>query len=638
MTSKHISRTLVHRFWSNALANPQDIGPVVRILPAVIEAGQATHVFYNQHQSMIAVAALMSALRKRGIVKGDRVAIIGENRPEWVWADLAIQSLGAIAVSIYSNDSDKQVNFVLKDSGAKLLISTDADQLAKGNDVEKMQVDLIGMGTGFRVGSSFFDRVGRGSVEPEFAGYEAELDMIRKTINDEDFLGIVDPVNELATLVYTSGSSGTPKGCMITHDNIVASITSVIEFGVTQDKKKDRTVSYLPLGHIFGRINGTYMGIWDSIPTVFSPGQASAKELAEHMGANCKAFSPTMLCGVPALWQKIADAIYSPKEGPGKVLAYLGIWKHIVNAAVASDPNSIAGRFFDKLIFNKVSAKLGGKLGLLVSGGAAISVDLLKLYHRMGLELLEGYGATETTSGIITNLPSWAAGNGPKNRPGSAGRLVPGMEWKLTPVEGEDPTVGELWLRGRQIIKGYWNLPEKTAESFTADGWYRTNDLARRDEDGFFDILGRADGMMKNEGGKFVSRERIEKAFQTFPVVHYTVPVAQKRKYTSALIFVNHDVAKTLAGDVPAGQDAGKFYAEHPAVLAAVNEAVKGANATLEHWEQVSRYKVMPMAATIDGGIITPTQKIRSKELTKRFADIIDAIYAGTDGINTKDR
>lgn len=638
MTSKNISRTLVHRFWSNALANPQDIGPVVRKLPAVIEVGEATHVYYNNHQSMIAVAALMSALRKRGIVKGDRVAIIGENRPEWVWADLAIQSLGAIAVSIYSNDSEKQVNYVLKDSGAKLLISTDADQLAKGHDVEKMQVDLIGMGTGFRVGSTFFDRVGRGSVEAEFAGYEAELDIIRKTINDEGFLGIVDPVNELATLVYTSGSSGTPKGCMITHDNIVASITSVIEFGVTQDKSKDRTVSYLPLGHIFGRINGTYMGIWDSIPTVFSPGQASAKDLAEHMGANCKAFSPTMLCGVPALWQKIADAIYSPKEGAGKVLAWLGIWKHVVNAAVASDPNSIAGRFFDKLIFNKVSAKLGGKLGLLVSGGAAISVDLLKLYHRMGLELLEGYGATETTSGIITNLPTWAAGNGPKNRPGSAGRLVPGMEWKLMPVEGEDPTVGELWLRGRQIIKGYWNLPDKTAESFTADGWYKTNDLARRDEDGFFFILGRADGMMKNEGGKYVSREKIEKAFQTFPVVHYTVPVAHKRKFTTALIWVNHDVAKTLAGEAPAGQDAGKFYAEHPAVLAAVNEAVKGANAGLEHWEQVSRYKVMPMAATIDGGIITPTQKIRSKELTKRFADVIDAVYAGTDGINTKDR
>ena len=635
---KASSRTLVHRFWSNALGNPLDMSFAVRKPSTVIEVGADPYLRFSQHQNMVAVAAIMSALRKRGIVKGDRVAVIGENRPEWAWTDLAIQSLGAITVSIYSNDSKKQVNYVLKDSGAKLLVSTDSDQLEKGDDVEKMQIDLIGASTDFRVGSTFFDRVGRGTLEAEFAGYEAELDMIRKTINDEDFLGIVDPVNELASLVYTSGSSGTPKGCMITHDNIVASITSVIEFGVTQDKTKDRTISYLPLGHIFGRVNGTFMPVWDSVPVVFSPGQSNAKDLAEHMGANCRGFSPSMLCGVPALWQKIADAIYSPKDGIGKILASVGIWKHVVNAAIASDKDSFLGRVFDKLIFNKVSAKMGGKLNLLVSGGAAISVDLLKLYHRMGLELLEGYGATETTSGIITNLPSWAPGNGIKNKPGSAGRLVPGMEMKLMPVEGEDPAVGELWLRGRQIIKGYWNLPEKTAESFTADGWYKTNDLARIDSDGFVYILGRADGMMKNEGGKYVSREKIEKAFQTFPVVHYTVPVAHKRKYTTALIWVNHDVAKTIAGDAPAGQDAGKFYAEHPEVLKAVNEAVKGANATLEHWEQVSRYKVMPMAATIDGGIITPTQKIRSKELTKRFADVIDAVYAGNDGINTKDR
>ena len=636
MTSKHISRTLVHRFWSNALANPQDIGPVVRILPAVIEAGQATHVFYNQHQSMIAVAALMSALRKRGIVKGDRVAIIGENRPEWVWADLAIQSLGAIAVSIYSNDSDKQVNFVLKDSGAKLLISTDADQLAKGNDVEKMQVDLIGMGTGFRVGSSFFDRVGRGSVEPEFAGYEAELDMIRKTINDEDFLGIVDPVNELATLVYTSGSSGTPKGCMITHDNIVASITSVIEFGVTQDKKKDRTVSYLPLGHIFGRINGTYMGIWDSIPTVFSPGQASAKELAEHMGANCKAFSPTMLCGVPALWQKIADAIYSPKEGPGKVLAYLGIWKHIVNAAVASDPNSIAGRFFDKLIFNKVSAKLGGKLGLLVSGGAAISVDLLKLYHRMGLELLEGYGATETTGGISTNRPSAKKGLvGIANKVGSVGQLLPGACIKLVPEEGEeDAGVAEIWLGGPQIFRGYWGKPELTADALVSDEaglWYKTGDLGRLDADGFLYISGRKDGMYKTDGGKYVAKEKIEKVFETHSIVQCVVPVAQGRKFTSALIFVNQATARALAGaDTPSNADeAAEFFSKNPAVLAAVEKAVGTANEGLEQWEKVKKFVIMPLEATVTNGLLTPTLKIRTKEAHKRFSKEIEAIYEG---------
>ena len=610
------SNTLVHRFWSHVNGFP--LAPAMSIMKTTKDDGDKTAKF-NWHQSGVAVAAIMSALRKRGIKKGDRVAVIGWNRPEWVWADMAIASLGGVTVAIYPNDSAKQVNYILGNSGAKLTISTDKEQLAKVEGGETLQLDLIGYDVDFRVGQTFFDKYGRVTLTDEFAGVDEELDWVAAQMGaDGQFKGI-EP-SDLATLIYTSGSSGTPKGCKITHDNIVAAVTSLIAFGVTQDPDKDRTVSYLPLAHVLERVDGMGLCIWNRTPVAFST--------IDEMAKNVRAFKPTMLCGVPAVWQKIADSIYNPKAGIGKILNKIWLWKPLLKIAIASERGSTMGNLFDKIIFNKVIEAMGGQLHMLVSGGAPISVELLTLYHRLGLELLEGYGATETTGGITTNLPSWVKMTGPKNKAGSVGRAVPGVEVKIVPMDGEDPNVGEIWLRGRQIISGYWELPEATSNSFTADGWYKTSDLGRKDDDGFIYILGRIDGMYKTLGGKFVSREKVEKAFQTLPLVQYTVPVAHARKFCSALIFINVAIAKTLVTRaVPAGVDAAAFYAEQDEVKKAVAEAVNEANSKLQHWEQVKKWTIMPIEATIENGIITATLKIRSKELIKRFADVIDGMY-----------
>lgn len=610
------SNSLPHRYWSHVFGAAADRG--FSVPTSAIEGQNAVH--FNWHQAGVATAAVMSALRELGIKAGDKVAILDWNCPEWVWADLAIQSLGGVSVSIYPNDSESQVNYILDNSEAKLTISTSPDQLKKVAGGRKtLLLDLTGKSVNYRTGQTFLDSVGRDDVAAPFKGLWAELEGVKARMGEGSLSGI-EP-SQLATLIYTSGSSGTPKGCMITHDNIAAAVTSLALAGITQDPKKDRYVSYLPLAHVYERVNGMAMCLWDRVPVAFST--------IDEMAKNVKTFSPTKLCGVPAVWQKIRDGVYNPKDGAPKFLNKIGLWAPLLNFAVNCEKDSRLGRILDKAIFSKIRAKMGGSLELLVSGGAPITPELLKFFNKLGLELLEGYGATETTGGVTTNLPSWVDARG--NKVGSVGRAVPGIQVHINPLEGEDPNVGEIWIRGRQVISGYWKLPDATAAAFTSDGWYRTSDLGRIDVDGFIYITGRMDGMYKTLGGKYVAREKVEKAFQSFPIVHYTVPVAHGRKFCTALIFVNHAQAKLLLNkEVPAGVDAGAWYAEQPEVVKAIADAVAGANAGLQQWEQVKKFKIMPIEATIEGGIITATMKIRSKELIKRFAAVIDELYANS--------
>lgn len=603
--------TLFQRFWTHVFERPE--APAVMLKDP---SGEIRNL--SMKQAGCAVATIMVELSRRGIKEGDRVAILGWNSPEWVFADMAIQTMGAVAVAIYPNDSAEKVNYIIKNSGAVLTLSNDHEQLKKIDGGATLHFERIPPSVaGLRKNRSFMHRLQEGSLE-ESQVVARQISAVREhlsKIKDGDY------DKKLATLIYTSGSTGTPKGCKISHGNISGALKSLIEFGITQDPEKDRYLSYLPLAHVYERVNGMGMCIWNGVPVAFSP--------IDEMAANVRVFRPTMLAGVPAVWQKIRDGIYNPKEGLPKILNKIWLWAPLLNWAFSKDKTSAAFRFADKHIFSKIRAKFGGELKLLVSGGAPITPELLHFFNQLGFELLEGYGATETTGGITTNQPSWVPGNGPKNKVGSVGRVVPGAEIRLVPQEGDENSgTGEIYLRGPQVFQGYWELPEATAGALSTDGWYRTGDLGKIDSDGFIYIVGRADGMYKTLGGKYVPREKVEKAFQASPIVHYTVPVAHGRKYCTALIFVNHAVARSLlTSGVPAGSDAGAFLASAPEVQKAVAEAVAGANAKLEQWEQVKRFKIMPMEATIEAGIITPTLKIRSKELIKRFAAEIDEIY-----------
>ena len=574
-------------------------------------------------QASIGIALFMAFLRKKGIAKGDRVAILGWNSAEWIWADYAIKSYGAVTVPLYPNASAEQAGYILKDAGAKLAFAADAAQAAKVTGCEAASFDdaLKSLEDVVSLGKTVFDAVvANAEIIARYPAVDAELVRMRaRRAPGKDFADLGD--EDLVTLMYTSGSSGAPKGCMISHGNLTHKMASMEQVGLGMSAEKDLVLSYLPLSHILENVDGMGMCVWNGVPVALSS--------IDDMRANLRVYHPTILVGVPAVWEKIYNGVLNPHEGIGWVLDKLFVWKPIFKAAMASTAGTRSGDFFDKLVFNKVRAALGGKLRLTVSGGAPIAAHVLAFFNRLGIEIIEGYGATETLGGIVTNRPSWAPGNGPKNKVGSVGYAVPGCEFKIVNDPNEDePGTGEIHLFGGQVIGGYWNLPEATASAFVG-GWYKTGDLGRMDEDGFLYILGRKDGMYKTSGGKYVSREKLEASLKPHPIVHYSVPVAHGKKYPIALIFVNHDeAAKLIGAKAPAGVDAGKFYAEHEAVKKAVAEAIAEGNKGLEHHEQIKRHLVMPLAATIDNGIITETLKIRSKVLIKRFAAEIDGVYA----------
>lgn len=614
--------SLIRKFWSRVFDTKQSAS---LLLPDPY-AGNDELAVCKWREAGFAVASIMAYLEKRGVKKGDRVALLGWNCAEWVWADLAIQTYGAVTVPIYPNGSADQVNYVLKDSGAVITLSNDPEQLKKvaGGAVALFDQIMVELQPGlahrpfldwFLPNSPHRTQVQWSVFGPVLMKLKAELDML--------YFNGIKP-DDLATFIYTSGSSGQPKGCMLTHGNIAAKMTAMQGVGLNLSSEKDRLLSYLPLAHVLANVDEKDMGLWEGLPMGFSS--------IEKMAQNLPVYQPTMLCGVPAVWEKIYNGVFDPKDaGLPKTLDNVWLWKPLLNYALGTDAESSMGKFFDGKLFAPIRQRLGGKLRLGVTGGAPSAPHVMKFFQRIGVEVIEGYGATETCGGIITNRPSSAPGEGPKSKLGSIGCAVPGAEVRIVMQPGEeDMGVGEIQVRGPQVFKGYWNLPEATAEAFTADGWFRTGDLGRMDADGFVYITGRMNGMYKTSGGKYVSREKLEQAFKPFPIVQYSVPVAHGRKYAVALIFINQELAASLVGrSAPAGVDAAAWLAEQPEVLKSVEEALAGANSKLERWEQMKRVKIMPMAATLANGIITETLKIRSKVLIKRFDKEIDALYVG---------
>ncbi len=611
--------TLIQRFWQRVFNRSSDSHIVL-----VGDNGELVRVSWKQ--AGYAVATLMSFLRQKGVTKGDKVAILGWNSPEWVWANLAIQSIGATTVSIYPNSKPDSVNYILKDSGAKFTFVDDPEQgkkVANGAVIDFADVvpALAPNTPKSRFLCWFLDDLYTSQVL-RFHGVNDELSKLRLGREPgKDFCELAD--DDLAVIIYTSGSSGTPKGCMISHGNLAAKMQAMAGVGLGFSSKTDRGMSYLPLAHVLANIDEMGQFIWEGVEFGFSP--------VEQMAENLKKIQPTMISGVPAVWEKIYQKALNPPHGIGKVLNLLRVWKPIFKAALRTDSKTRIGKLCDRVIFSKVREQLGGKLRFGVSGGAAASAEVLHFCKRIGIEIIEGYGATETLGGIITNRPSWAAGNGPKNKVGTVGYAVPGAEVRIYMIPGEeDMGAGEIQVRSAQVFKGYLNMPEATAEAFM-DGWFRTGDLGKIDADGFVSITGRLNGMEKNANGKYVPREKIEMAFKPFPIVHYILPQVKGRKYVAAFIFVNQEEAAKLVGKAPAGVDAAKFYAENAQVKKAVAEAVAAANSSLEKWESVGRFEILPIAPTLENGIVTETLKIRSKVLLKRFEKEFDELYARSD-------
>jgi long-chain acyl-CoA synthetase len=659
---------LIGRFWehvfkvpsqkANIIKNPNPKAQVVFTIPGPTGAGgmitlpPAPYLNLKWAEVGAIVSEMVATLQANNIRKGDRVAILAWNCPEWVWTFLAIQTIGAISVPIYPNSAADQVNFILKNAQAKLVLADDETQLEKLESNPKEPIKGLLFKEAFKNSRTYQSHVLGQVLPPEnkpvifwdpdspYFGTsdeaEAVLNHVAKFVIGELPLSETERTlfgsaahgelgflpyplgselpervsyEDLATLIYTSGSTGVPKGVMLTHGNIARSCMAMHKHGFDFNEN-DLYLSYLPLAHCYELINGQSICIWFAVPVAFCR--------VDEVSNALKELKPTVLLGVPAVWRKIKDKIQGQMEKATGTKAALLKW------AMAQKKGTLRYCLADSLVFKKIREALGGNLRIMGSGGAPIAPDTLAFFQQIGLNILQGYGLTETSGALTANTPS-------ANKVGTVGTVIDEAEVKLVPEDENAPVnSGVIWARGGPVSPGYWNLPEENAKSYDADGWFNTGDLGELDEDGFLRITGRKKRLLKTDGGKYVAPEKVEKAFEDYAVVQCVVPVGDAKPFIAALIFVNaltaRDLLRAKGVTLPEGCSF-QFLIEQPTVKEAVETAVKEANLKLEHWETVKKFTIIEDEASVANGLLTATLKVRTEEAIKRYTPAIERFY-----------
>lgn len=630
------NQTVVQKFWARVFQSPDapalliknpSTEPIIVTVPSamhpsVVVLAPQPYIEVSHQSAGMAVATLSAFLYKNGFKRGDRVAIMAWNCPEWVLADLAIQSLGGITVPVYPHSTPEQVNYVLRDSGATFLFSNETAQLDKVDTTSACRPvlfdDVPEQLTGVRPEprKPFVETFMSSTMQADCAGLwcaaHAQLRYFDRQLTATPAFGLAQ--DDIATIIYTSGSTGVPKGVVLSHGAFSAACEGMLAHGFQLDPRNDVYLSYLPLAHVYERAAGMMLCLWSGVPMAFCK--------VDEVGETLKKVKPTLFHGVPAVWRKVKDKI------DGNIATATGVKGKLIAWAFAQN-GGVKGWLADKLVFSKIRKELGGRLRICTSGGAPISPEILEFYKKVGINVLQGYGLTETTGAVAVNK---LTKDGKGNKLGSVGPVLFNVEARIVPLPGQEAAGdGELQFKGPNVMQGYWNLPEETAKTFTQDGWFKTGDRGRVDSDGNYYITGRIKRLLKTDQGKYVAPEKIEKAFEFEPIVQYVVAVGDGKPYISGLVFVNQLLAREQlekAGvKVPAG-DAAAFVATHPLVQQAVHAAAANANSKLERWEQLKKWEIIEVEASIPGGLLTPTLKIRTEEVLKRYADRVTALYA----------
>jgi long-chain acyl-CoA synthetase len=515
----------------------------------------------------------------RGIKPGDRVALISYNRPEWAIVDYAAQLIGAVTVPLYSTCTPDQAQFILSDSGSKLVFAENAEQLAKAGGRDAVVFDPAPGATSFE---SFLPADGAPPVVDS------------------------DPAS-LATIIYTSGTTGTPKGVMLSHRNLVSNIVSLLD--IVSFTPEDVSLSFLPVSHGFQRCVDY---------AIFSKGAAVAyAESIDAVARNLLDVRPTILCAVPRFYEKVQDRVLQSIEamsGFRKKLARwaLGVGAEEMNYRTRGRPVPVGVRFrhaFARaLVLNKIGAKTGGRIRLLVSGGAPLGRGTNEFFNAIGFTLIEGYGLTETSPVITLNRPGAV-------RMGTVGQAIGGVEVRIAPEDGE------ILVRGPNVMMGYHNRPQETAEVM-ADGWFRTGDIGELDPDGYLKITDRKKDLLKTSGGKYIAPGPIESRLREHPLIVNAIVLGDRRKHAAALIVPDF---APLEREYP-GLGRGALV-DHPPVLAAIQAHVDAINATLASWETIKRFALLEEDFTIQSGELTPTMKVRRKIVEEKRKVAIENLY-----------
>ena len=541
------------------------------------------------------VSGVAEALQSWGIVRGDRVAILSENRHEWMVADFACMLLGAVVVPIYTTLTPEQTAYILSDSGARAIFISSQKHLdkilsiLKTTAVEKIVVmDDVQNSSALKM-----------SALMELPG-DPQIDVIGRSAQPE----------QLATIIYTSGTTGTPKGVMLTHGNMAANINySLREFGFGDGML---CVSFLPLSHVTARsvdLGLLYCGVTLAhLPQIDQLPQA------------LREVRPNILLSVPRVYEKVHSQVeLNAAKFPKKQMYRwaLGVGRsHREEILAGKTPGSFSWKLADKLVFSKVRSGIGGRVEFFISGGAPLGRELAEWYADIGIRIHEGYGLTETSPVIAVNTPN-------AHRVGSVGKPLGNVEVRIA----ED---GEILVRGPSVFHAYWNKSQETREAFV-DDWFKTGDIGRIDEDGFLYVTDRKKDLLKTSGGKFIAPQPIESSFKHHPWIAEAIVIGDKRKFPAVLILPNFAALEAFARTERLAFSSRQELIGIPEVHARYADIVRSVNEDLAQFERLKKFRLIADELSSANGTLTASLKIRRRAIEERFKREIDEIYSEAD-------
>jgi long-chain acyl-CoA synthetase len=554
------------------------------------------------------VRAVALGLSSLGVRKGDRVALLSENRPDWSVVDLAILSLGAVNVPIYTTQAPDQVRFILEDSGARLLFVSGRKVFRHARPgIDPVALENV----------IFFDTDAASSREGSLTLFEleqrgAELDRAEPEVFSR-VLNTVAPA-DLATIIYTSGTTREPKGVMHTHEAFASNVVSITS--ALPIRSTDIALSVLPLSHIFER-TVFYVFCWNGVSVAYAPS-------FDVVGEYLREVRPTIMTAVPRLFEKVFHKIVKKGTSAGGWRSglfnwALGVGQRYAELVDKGEPVppllELQQEVASRLVFSKWREGVGGRLRFFVSGGAALSPVLSYSFLGAGVKILQGYGMTETCI-VSANRPE-------DNRVGSVGLPFPGVDVR---VDAD----GEILVRGPNVMSGYYNHPTETAAVFNEDGWFKTGDVGRMDARGHLYITDRKKELFKLSNGKYVAPQLVESLIKQSQYVSQVVVVGAGRKQPAALIVPDWEALSSALPTPQAEEHTQRVaWSKSTEAVKLVQRDVSELTKTLADYERVRRVALLPEDFSIDGGELTPTLKVKRRVIDEKYSGLIDEIYNG---------
>lgn len=543
-----------------------------------------------------------NALKNAGIQENDKVAIYSDNSSEWIIFDLAAMSIGAITVPIYSTNNTEQAEYIINDSGSKIILV--GDQVQYDACLELLQKEGNSLETIIVSKKAVW-------IKKEFSSFYLE-DFIAKSSPKIEFCK--KEYEDVATLIYTSGTTGTPKGVMLTHGNFIKAFDAHFEFFKFKNFEEELSLAFLPLSHVFERS-------W-SLLCLYGGARVYFLEDPKNVAKALEEVKPTMMCAVPRFFQKVYAGVLEKAEEGSSLKKKIFDWALETgwqtaelrrNEKAISFGLKIKESIADSLVFSKIKERMGGRLWFLPCGGASLSPEVTKFFESVGIHVTVGYGLTETTA-TLTLFPLTHFEHG------TSGKPLPGVEIRIG--EGD-----EIQARGNGIMKGYYNRPEETQKVFTQDGWFKTGDAGKIDDKGNLTITDRLKDLMKTSNGKYIAPQQIENLLTNNNFISQIVLIAEGRQFVSALIVPNfeflsdylkkNNITFTNWEEIVKNDKVNDFY----------KDKLKELQNHLSDFEKVKKFTLMPAEFDINTGEITPTLKVKRNVVLKKYADLIEKMY-----------